>query len=339
MSEFKCAWLENMISVEPDGWTRPCCGETSELARISNIKNGLVTAFNHPKLLKLKQDLVNGFNADTRYACQRCEFLESKGSPSLRTGTPFLSDKRELKTIQFKMSNKCQLACAHCGPELSSTWSKLLKISPHVLNSFEVTDEFLAELVELLPNIKCLKFTGGEPFLDPAHWKILEHLSNYDRSHCTLKYITNGLVRPRYELWKGWKSVDCSVSVDGHNKTYEWFRRNASWNELVDCVDNLKEHSDVSIVYAITPWTAESYQQSKEFWKFPLFSFPIVKPQSAGLENFPRHIAEKYFPHEFLNLTSYNNTSLDFYKSWAVWWDSQWNTPGKCFDLFPWLQE
>ena len=69
MNETKCNWIENMISVETDGWTRPCCLETDNAARISNINDGIKIAFNHPKLLKLKEDLKAGFSEDTRYAC------------------------------------------------------------------------------------------------------------------------------------------------------------------------------------------------------------------------------------------------------------------------------
>lgn len=38
----KCAWLENMISVETDGWTRPCCGEPSQTARIAPVSKGIL---------------------------------------------------------------------------------------------------------------------------------------------------------------------------------------------------------------------------------------------------------------------------------------------------------
>lgn len=149
-----CAWVDNMISVETDGYTRPCCGETGVAAKISPISNGIMTAFNHSKLLELKHNLdTTGYSPLTNYACYRCTELENKNQDSLRTLTTRLSDRRELKAIQFKMSNKCQLTCAHCGPDRSSGWRKYLGISPHVIDAFTVTDDFLLELAELLPNL------------------------------------------------------------------------------------------------------------------------------------------------------------------------------------------
>ena len=338
----KCAWVENMISIETDGWTRPCCGETSNDARISHISNGIQNAFNDKKLLELRSNLNStGFTSDTEYACYRCNRLEQLNQPSLRTITNFLSDVRELKAIQFKMSNKCQLTCVHCGPEHSSSWSKYLNISPHVLNSFEVTDEFLTELVELLPQLKYIKFTGGEPFLDPAHYKILEHLSNYDKSHCKLVYITNGLIKPRLELWQGWKDIECNISIDGYKDTYEWFRRGACWDELFDSIDVIKQNSNASINYSITPWTIADYQRSVEFWNMKVHASPVVYPAHASLNLFPRHIAEIYWDKDlpFFNLTTTKLLSLDIYKRWATNWDFKWETIGRAEELFPWLNK
>lgn len=329
-----------MLSIDTDGYTRPCCGEPSKLARISDIKNGIKVSFDHPKLLKLRKDLETGFNSETEYACSRCAKLESNGESSLRTNTKLLSETRELKLLQFKMSNKCQLTCAHCGPELSSGWAKLLNIRPHVQNSFEVDDKFIEELKSLLPQLTVLKFSGGEPFLDPNHWKILDALKECDRSSCELEYITNGLVQPRYDLWKGWKNIKCSVSVDGFEESFEWFRRGANWKELLDAVKILADNSEVSINYSMTPYTIQDYHKSKNFWKYSHSTFPIVSPVHASLMKFPKNIIEKipdYQTIPYSNLCSENN-NLHIFKTWAQNWDRKWNTIGWSEKIFFWMK-
>jgi hypothetical protein len=335
-----CAWVDNMISVETDGFTRPCCGETGNAARISHISSGIRTAFNHPKLLELKHNLdTEGYSSKTDHACYRCTQLENKNQHSLRTLTSHLSEKRELKAIQFKMSNKCQLTCAHCGPDRSSGWRKYLGISPHVINAFTVTDDLLQELAEILPDLDHIKFTGGEPFLDPAHYKILEFLSNYDRSHCKLVYITNGLIKPRLDLWKGWREVECSISIEGYDKTYEWFRRGATWAEINDSVPFFKEHSKASISYSMTPWTIADYAKTVAYWDMPVETFSVVYPRTSSLHEFPRSIADLYWDPAtpYFDLTS-DSGNLYQYKKWATEWDSKWNTPGLAEQLFPWLK-
>lgn len=333
-----CAWVDNFISIETDGWTRPCCGESDEQARISHISKGLKNAFNDEKLIKLKNDLeTTGFSKETYYACKRCEIVEQAGEQSLRTGTNFLSGKREIKAIQFKMSNKCQLTCAHCGPDRSSSWAKLLNIKPHVKVGFNLTENFLNELKELLPNLEFIKFTGGEPFLDPDHWKILEYLSNFPRKHCKLIYITNGLIKPNVELWKGWKDVECSISIDGFKETYEWFRRSASWEELIENIYYIKKFSAINIAYSITPWTAADYSKLINYFDFDINPFPVIKPIRCSLKNFPKQVANQYFPNTpFFNLTS-DTGNMKIYKYFAIDWDLKWNTPGLSEKLYPWI--
>jgi hypothetical protein len=335
-----CAWVNNMVSIETDGWSRPCCGETGVAARISEVKHGIKTAFNHPRLLELRKNLnTTGFTNNTDYACYRCSKVESMGQQSLRMDTKALSEHREIKAIQFKMSNKCQLTCAHCGPDRSSGWRKYLGISPHVMNSFEVTDEFLAELVELLPGLDHIKFTGGEPFLDPAHYKILERLAEHDRSHCKLVYITNGLIKPRLDLWQGWKNIECSISIEGHEETYEWFRRGAAWSEINDCVPFFKQHTTASISYSITPWTIADFIKCKNYWELPIYPFAVIHPTMSSVYDIPRHIAQKYWQGmPFADLAN-GMGGMRLYKEYARNWDASWNTAGWSDKLYPWLNE
>ena len=334
----KCAWLENYLVVETDGWTRPCCAEPSKEARISHISNGIQSSWNNSKLLQLRNDLSNGYSDQTQPFCRRCEILENNNQSSMRTNTKFITQDRTLKTIQFKMSNKCQLTCAHCGPELSTGWKKFLNITPIASDSFKLTEEFLIELGELLPQLTCLKFTGGEPFLDPNHWKILEYLKQFDRKHCTLNYITNGISPFKSDLWEGWKSVDCTVSVDGFEESYEWFRRGSTWTELINGVSNLKEVSDVRINFAMTPYTMQDYYTAKNDWG-NIDTYLVVHPIHASLFKFPRQIIEQL--EDYQNIPHINvahGDDLDFYKNWAKMWDTKWNTIGWSNKLFWWMK-
>ena len=338
MEKFKCAWVENMLSIEPDGYSRPCCLETSNEARIDKIEKGILNSFNHPKLISLRENLETGFNSKTKPYCSRCESLETRGQQSMRMTTKFLSDRRELKMLQFKLSNRCQLACFHCSHFQSSTWAKKLNIKPHVKKALDITEDFLKELSDLLPNLTMIKFTGGEPFLDPDHWKILEYLRNFDRSHCDIYYITNGISPFRSELWEGWKSVTCSVSVDGFKDSYEWFRRGAKWDDIIEGVEKLKKHSEVEINFSITPFTIQDYNRSLNFWG-DLKPIPIVMPKHSSLKNFPRYIIEKIEDYE--KIPFYNSSvgdDLPEYIEWAKRWDTWWGTPGWAEKLYWWVK-
>ena len=313
----KCAWINNYLVVETDGYTRPCCLETDSNARISPIKSGIKKSFNNKKLLRLEQYLKEGYSSKTDPYCRRCRFLEEKEQPSMRTEQPFITEHRELKVLQFKLSNKCQLACAHCNPSLTSTWANLLGVSPKVHHALELTDKIVEELKEIVPTLDELKFTGGEPFLDNTHWEMLEHLKEVDTSNCKLSYITNGLISPKLDLWKGWKEIDIHVSVDGHKETYEWFRRNAKWDLLVDNVKLLSNYANITIAYSMTPFTVDSLEDAKQFWNYPINETPIVYPLHANLNKFPENI--------------------DICREFAKDWDSKWQTEGWSQNLFKWI--
>jgi organic radical activating enzyme len=337
----KCIWIENRISIETDGYTRPCCLETDNLARIDKIDNGILHSFNHSKLLSLRENLKDGYGPLTKRYCHRCEDLETKGQPSLRTISGNAEGPRKLKYIQFKLSNQCQLACVHCASGRSSTWAKLNGESPHVKKAFQITDAFIDELKMLLPDIETLKFSGGEPFLQPEHWKLLEVLKSENRSHCKLEYITNGISPIRPDLWEGWKSIDCSISADGFEDTYEWFRRGSSWSELLSNIKIIEQYSNVSINFAVTPYTVSDYLQSKEFWsdKYHFSEFPVVYPAYCSMLKFPTEYIQQLDRYTEIPFTSGCSPTgdINIFRNWANKIDTMWNTVGKAKQLFWWM--
>ncbi len=130
-----------------------------------------------------------------------------------------------------------------------------------------------------------------------------------------------------------------SVSVDGFEESFEWFRRGASWTELLTYIPRLADHSEVSINYAITPYTLGDYHRSKSFWKYPHSSYPIVFPHYTSLLNFPKSSVEKipnYDTIPFYNLCA-EVGNLNTYKVWSQGWDHKWGTPGWSEKLFPWI--
>ena len=41
----RCGWADNILVVETDGYTRPCCAEPRESARLERIQNGMLKAW------------------------------------------------------------------------------------------------------------------------------------------------------------------------------------------------------------------------------------------------------------------------------------------------------
>ena len=178
----------------------------------------------------------------------------------------------EIPTIEIKLNNLCNLKCRMCNPLDSTSWTDWkqvekfykkednflvqkidtlsLKTKPF-LDSFVDTDNWWASFEKLLPYFRRVEFAGGEPLMDPTHYKILDMLASYG-DNIEIKYATNlttlGINKGRtiYDYWPKFKSVAVNVSIDGIGDSYEYIRGNANWNELVDNIKRIQSIPNIS---------------------------------------------------------------------------------------------
>jgi MoaA/NifB/PqqE/SkfB family radical SAM enzyme len=131
-----------------------------------------------------------------------------------------------------------------------------LENKPH-LDKFQDSPEWWASLEKLLPYFRRVEFAGGEPLMDPQHYKILDMLALYGHQ-IEIKYATNLSIlgksnRTVWEYWPKFKSVAVNVSIDGIGSSYEYVRGNASWAELVNNIKQIQTITNISrIVGAVT---------------------------------------------------------------------------------------
>ena len=180
----------------------------------------------------------------------------------------------EIPTMEIKLNNLCNLKCRMCHPMDSTSWNDWdqvekfyvkennflvqkindlnLKNKPF-LDSFVDTDNWWNSFKKLLPYFRRVEFAGGEPLMDPTHYKILDMLSEYG-SQIEIKYATNlstlGISKGRtvYDYWPKFKSVAVNVSIDGIENSYEYVRGNADWKQLVDNIQHVKQISNINRV-------------------------------------------------------------------------------------------
>lgn len=337
----KCIYPHNILIIGNDGNTISCPLERGNI-QMGNINDGIMNVWNNNNYKNFRNNL-SSYLKDPQKICWQCGLIEQSGGTSLRTETPLLSDSPELSAIQFKLSNRCQLVCAHCGPLLSSSWGKFVGKSDYI-QQFELADSVLDELCEIVPNLKYIRFTGGEPWMDPMHWKILERLSKIDTKDCELHYITNGLVnKNKIKYWENWKNISIRLSVDGCEDVYNWFRRKAKWENLVDSYELLSamDNTNIIINYSLTPWTVDSIESTKKFFDAKLDVIPIMDPSHASLSSISKqeykNLGLMHYE-KYKNIIGIKSRPLTYLKSWAQTWDKKWNTVGQAEELFPWLK-
>jgi len=184
----------------------------------------------------------------------------------------------EIPTMELKLNNLCNLKCRMCHPMDSTAWNDWDEVKDYYkregnimyaiveehnlerkpfLDEFQDNPEWWSSLEKLLPHFRRVEFAGGEPLMDPQHYRILDMLSKYGHQ-IEIKYATNLSMlgkgsRNIYEYWPKFKSVAVNVSIDGIGESYEYIRGNADWDTLISNIKEIQEIKNISrIVGAVT---------------------------------------------------------------------------------------
>jgi MoaA/NifB/PqqE/SkfB family radical SAM enzyme len=175
--------------------------------------------------------------------------------------------------IELNLGNTCNIKCRTCHASISSTWMKeeydlnhstntTFKIYADAMKKYHKTyDEespFWEDLKQNLSTIRQFDFYGGEPLLSKKMWEILKIC--VDKGYAKdieLHYNTNGTIWPKEtELWKNFKSVNLSFSIDGVNERFEYMRFPANWKEVFENMQTARQfaidNKNTSLSWCIT---------------------------------------------------------------------------------------
>ena len=208
------------------GTTRPCCLAHQEITDENGIKydlkqTNLQTIYNSKYMQTLRQQFRAGEKPAT---CQRCWDEEAAGRDSKRIYSRIRLKELykqvdwqndtpdQLWFVDLKLGNICNLKCRICGSWSSSKWAaeemdylpKGADKKKHIAYTWlkqgkwpEESPDFWDNLKTLLPNIKYIEFTGGEPWLIEEHWELLKYaVDTGDSKHIDIHYNTNATVDP-----------------------------------------------------------------------------------------------------------------------------------------------
>jgi MoaA/NifB/PqqE/SkfB family radical SAM enzyme len=258
-------WIS--IETSPVGTARPCCLAKDEITYADeqgvehkyNLKDHTLEEIYHSRYMQvLRRDFLYGQKPAT---CQRCWDEEASGRVSKRMNSRIRLKEyydsvdwnnlnpNQLWFIDLKLGNICNLKCRICGSWSSSKWAKeeidyvpeLVNRKEHLAYKFlqdggwpRESELFWDNLKTLLPNIKYLEFTGGEPFLIQQHFDLLQYAVDNDYAkNIEIHYNTNGTVFPKqHHVWEHFKHVEVAFSIDNTEARFEYERYGAVWNEV-----------------------------------------------------------------------------------------------------------
>ena len=265
----------------------------------------LETYFNSDDYKRIRRQMLRG---ERPPECSSCFYLEDHGSHSIRhtfnenyksdigrvlkktDDDGYLSDP-EISYLHITMGNRCNLKCQMCQPMnshgLIKDWtamgfndsriSEAIKISQD--NWYE-TDNFLNLLTRILPTLKTIFITGGEPLILKAHRNILRLIVDSGHaSHILLRYNSNQTLIPReiVDLWEGFGRIAFNCSVEAYGRANDYIRYPSRWPAqeknifYLDKLASLRDNFGVEMHTTLSAYTIAKIPQLLDFLRYGKF--------------------------------------------------------------------
>ena len=226
----------------------------------------------------------------------------------------------ELPTMEIKLNNLCNLKCRMCNPLDSTSWKDwdqvtefykkennyliptvdaLVSKPGQYIGPFDNSDKWWTSFEKLLPYFRRVEFAGGEPLMDPYHYKILDMLAPYGKN-IEIKYATNGTTlgikggRTIHDYWPKFKSVAVNVSIDGIHVVYEYIRGNGKFSEIEENIKVFKSFSNVSRVVGAFTVQANNIMQIDKVIDYFLNDMGIIF--YSHRVNYPMSLSAQVLP-------------------------------------------
>ncbi len=251
-------WVHQYIF--PEGKVFPCCISAHNLNDyIGDLSKGetLEQIWNSEKTTKIRSNMLCEKKSDLCKLCYQYEALNKKSSrqefnenfahhinQAVATKPGSKVEGFNIRSIDFRFSNICNLTCRICSPVFSSKWhnegvetgvtDKNWNTGKSIIYPVKDIEELWLQVEPLLSGLESIHFAGGEPLMMEEHYRILNYLIANRKTDVRISYNTNfsELRYKRYdvlELWKQLKNVSVCASLDGMGKKGELMRSGISW--------------------------------------------------------------------------------------------------------------
>jgi MoaA/NifB/PqqE/SkfB family radical SAM enzyme len=204
---------------------------------------------NSKQVRQMRQQMLSGIKPPECFKCFERESLGSLSHRQVRLYqmpkhfTEFDLDPKEVKSLDIRLDNVCNLKCRTCNSDLSTLWAKENTKFTGVefnRNTWANREDSIEKIKEMLFTTVDVYFAGGEPLLHPSHDKLLDFMIENDLAkNIMVSYNTNSTIdfSPFIDKWKKFRAVSIMLSVDGIGPLSRYIRNPTDW-ERVD--KNLK---------------------------------------------------------------------------------------------------
>ena len=251
-------WMH--LATNAGGNLRVCCNSTPGKNFITKedgtpyklFKDDLREAWNSKVYNTIRKQMLNGERPDM---CQRCFREEDVGIKSARQAwnSKWAEDKQytsvtpfNIRYVDLRLGNLCNLKCRMCNPYASSMWVKEWNLVEETLSEEEHTrlsnmtwpkDEKTWEnLFSIADTVEEIYLTGGEPTIINEQHKLLDYFIEQDTAkNIKLKYNTNLTNVPEHLItkWSKFKRVQLNCSIDAVGDLDRYIRFPSNWDTIV----------------------------------------------------------------------------------------------------------
>lgn len=226
----KCGAFKAGLTIHPDSKASPCC--VFDHRYFKDLEN-----------LDMKDpwhDLKNGEgcsacdNAEKPYRWQFDKYVyddEFKDNPDYK-----------VRYLDVRNNNLCNFECSICNSYYSSKWAQRLNEN----QQFKKT-KFDVDLTD----VEHIYFAGGEPFLNPTHFEVIDNIPN--KENVKLLYSSNLTYIDRIQEYaSSFKSVQINASLDAVGKYGEQIRKGLNWEKFKKNIETLTKIENVKLIISPT---------------------------------------------------------------------------------------
>jgi len=279
------------LNATPKGDVYPCCSNDYTTPVGNTKEQTLKQIFNSPKMKELRVDMLN---EKKNKICDFCYKHEEAGPHSFRnyskehfakyfdevvptTQQDGTVDDFKMRYFDIRFSNICNFKCRTCGSEFSSQWGAEMQKNfdpkhPIVIHVDDDKGTVLEEVLTHIEHIDLAYFAGGEPLITDEHYTMLEEMIRLGRTDITLRYNTNAS-NIKYkkhdilDLWKHFKKIELSCSIDHYGERAEWLRKGTDWAKVEENLLTFRELDYVSFQMN-TVFSIFNYPTIGEFYEY-----------------------------------------------------------------------
>jgi uncharacterized Fe-S cluster-containing radical SAM superfamily protein len=326
-------WMH--LATHPDGGVTLCCisDHRNAMSRSKNYKPLKYLDLNSSSINDVmnsdyfKQTRLEMLNGKIPEACRRCFQEESAGVRSKRIEENekfgFTEDLARaitmadgtipvnFKFIELRLGNLCNLRCRTCNPVSSTQWMQqyqnikqdLIFITNYdnkIDSSWTEKEDFWNDLLDHSSDLELIYVNGGEPTLVEKHWKYLERLiEKRFNERITLWYNINmtNLPDKLIDLWKQFKKVQITCSIDDLYDRNSYVRIGSKWKEIISNLDKLQclGWCDISVCQTISWLNVYHINEFNKFMKdrnLPVHLNYVHDPDFLSIGILPNKIKE-----------------------------------------------